>query len=161
MCDTHVWHTQVWHLPSLAALGARAPKNECVRVSYVWHGCVTRTMCVSHVCCSVVQCGAVWCSVYPRTCAKFTQDSLSYQKRHTCGSERVKGYAEYFFATPMPKPPGGPGGPWGALGDPGGPTHLPQTSCEKTLFSDFGAKIQIYGAKFKYLASKHVAPQLK
>jgi len=152
-----VTHASVTPALPRSAGCARTKKRMCacrLRVTRVCHTYYVRVACV-------LQCGAVWCSVYPRTCAKFTQDSLSYQKRHTCGSERVKGYAEYFFATPMPKPPGGPGGPWGALGDPGGPTHLPQTSCEKTLFSDFGAKIQIYGAKFKYLASKHVAPQLK
>jgi len=69
-----------------------------------------------------------------------------------------KGWAEYFFPTPMTKPPGGPGGP------------TPPTPFEKTLFSNFGAKIQInsakiqmYGAKIQIYSAnfKYMAPKLK
>jgi len=142
MCDTHVWHTQVWHLPSLAALGARAPKNECVRVAYVWHGCVTRTMCVSHVCCSVVQCGAV-CTLERVPSSLRT---LSPTKRDIhAGVRESRGMRNIFSrhrCLNLPEVLGDHGGPWGTLGDP--PTS-PKHPAKRLYF-------QILAPKFKYMA---------
>jgi len=65
----------------------------------------------------------------------------------------IKGWAEYFSLTSMTKPPGGLGGP----------THPHPTPFEKTLFSNFGAKVHINGAKIQIMAPKikYVAPKLK
>jgi len=62
-----------------------------------------------------------------------------------------KGWAEPFFPTPMSKPPGGPGGP----------THPPSKPWDKTVFSIFGAKVQIYGAQYLAPKFKYKAPKLK
>jgi len=53
------------------------------------------------------------------------------------------GWAEYFFPTPMPKPPGGQEGP----------NHPPHTLRKEYVF-DLGAKIQIYGAKIQVNGDK-------
>jgi len=69
-------------------------------------------------------------------------------------SRILEGWAEYFFPTPMPKPPRGP---WG-------PTHLPPTPFRKdSFFSNFGAKFKYTEPKFKYMVTKfkYIAPKLK
>ena len=55
-----------------------------------------------------------------------------------------EGWAEFFFPTPMPKPPRGPEGP----------THPRLTPCDKTLLFKFGANIQTHGAKIQIYGAK-------
>ena len=64
-----------------------------------------------------------------------------------------KRWAEYFFQTPMTKPPGGPGGP---------PSPSP-TPFEKSLFSILSPKFKYMAQIFKYIAPrlKYVAPKFK
>jgi len=68
-------------------------------------------------------------------------------------SKPCEGWAEIFFPTPMPKPPGGPEGP----------THPPPTTFEKTLFSILSPKLKYVAPKFKDTATKfkYIAPKLK
>jgi len=67
--------------------------------------------------------------------------------------QQHKGYAEYFFPTPMPKPPGGPGGP----------THSPKHPAKRLYFQLLAPTLKYMAPKFKYTAPKlkYVALELK
>jgi len=145
MCDTRKCDT---YPPSQRWVRLHK-KRMCVcrlRVTQVCHTYYVRVVCVSQcvaVCCSVVQSGAV-CTLERVPSSLRT---LSPTKRDIhAGVRESRGMRNIFSRHRCLNLPE-------VLGDPGGPPHPPQTSCEKTLFSNFGAKIQIYGAKFKCLAS--------
>ena len=63
--------------------------------------------------------------------------------RKMSNKREIKGCEEYFFPTPMPKPPRGPGDP---------PTH-PHT-LRKDSVCNIGAKTQIHGAKMQLYRAK-------
>jgi len=69
----------------------------------------------------------------------FLKTDCGYLGKGRFNVEVTKGWAEHFFPTPMPKPPGGPGGP----------THPPQHPPKIHYFQFLAPKIQIYAAKIQ------------